>query len=271
MKQVIMWIQAHKIVVVLIFIAFAVWMIGLRFQKIQSDKGTYSDPVQKGTIIESVYGIGTVTANRTYQLKSGVTSIIRKLYVKEGDQVKRGNPLVAIEGTALMTAPFDGTITSLPFRNGESVFSQTVILNLVDLSDRYLVVSLEQQGAIHIRHGQKTKISFEGMRETSYEGVVESVYSKEDNFLVRINTPDLPPQILPGMTADVAIGIAEHKDVLVVPVASILTGRVQVKRNNEKPFSVQIKTGLIDGAMAELISGDIRPGDRLLILRKVAP
>jgi macrolide-specific efflux system membrane fusion protein len=262
---------SRKIYTFLILITAVLLIAGLRFRDIQGDKGTYSDPVEKGTIIESVYGIGTVTANRTFQLKSGVTSVIRKIHVKEGDYVIKGSPLVDIEGTARMTAPFDGTITSLPFKVGESVFSQTIILTLVDLSDRYIVVSLEQQGAIHIRHGQLTKISFEGMRNVSYNGIVESVYSKEENFLVRINAPNLPPQILPGMTADVAIGIAEHKDVLVVPVAAILSDTVQVKRGGEKPFSVKIKTGLIDGAMAELLSGDIRPGDRLLIRKKVSP
>ncbi len=242
----------------------------MRTKSQRTTLGTYTEPLRKGAIVESVYGIGTVTATRSFQLKSGVTSSIAELFVKEGDQVKRGMPLVRLEGTTTIRAPFDGTVTSLPFKVGESVFSQTIILNLVDLSDRYILVSLEQQGVIRVRHGQKAKLSFEGMRSTSFDGRVESVYSNDTNFLVRITVANLPKEILPGMTSDVAIGIQERQDVLVVPVAAVLGGKVTVKRGEGSPFAVEIKTGIIDGASAEVLSGDVQAGDQLLIRDKVS-
>jgi hypothetical protein len=64
--------------------------------------------------VESVYGIGMVTATRSFQLKLGVTSTIRRLFVREGDQVRRGQQLADLDGVPF-SAPFDGTITLLPF------------------------------------------------------------------------------------------------------------------------------------------------------------
>ncbi len=263
------WIKNHKVLSSLILVILFVAGGFIVYAK-RSQADGLSEPIQKGSIIESVYGIGTVTATRSFQLKLGVTGTIRKLYVKEGDQVRREQRLVDLDGV-LFTAPFDGTITLLPFKVGETVFPQAVILSLVDLQDRYLLVTLEQQAALRVRRGQKAKLSFDSMREESYDGLVEAIYSNENNFFVRIGIANLPAQILPGMTADVAIGIAEHRDVFIVPVAAIDSGKVYVKRGLAGTATVVVKTGIVDGAMAEIVSGDLREGERLIIRHKVAP
>lgn len=227
--------------------------------------GALSEPIKRGTIAESVYGIGTVTATRSFQLKTAVPSAIRRLYVKEGDRVSQGQLLVELQDVSLFRAPFAGTVTSLPLKVGETVFAQSVILELADLQDRYLTVSLEQRGAIRVRPGQQARISFENMRGETYQGMVESVYSRGNDFLVRIDVSKLPPQILPGMTADVAIEIATRKDALLVPAAAIDNGTVRVKRERAKPVSVPIQVGVVDGAVAEIVSGEISEGDRLVL------
>lgn len=257
-----------------IFILFALGAISLlivaRMRSKEREMGLLSQPAKKGTIVESVYGIGTVTARRSFQLKSGVPSTIRKLYVKEGDTVRRGDKLVDVQSTSLFTAPFDGTVTWLPFKEGETVFAGSGVLTLTDLRDRYIIVSLEQRGALRVRPNQKARVSFDSIREESFTGTVESVYSNENNFLVRIGVAELPPQILPGMTADVSISIAERNGVLLVPVAAIDAGKVRVKRGRVET-SVEIKTGAVDGAFAELLSGDVSEGDIFVYRKKGTP
>lgn len=238
--------------------------------KTKSVDGELSGPVGRGPVIESVYGIGTVTANRTFQFKTGVISTLEKLFVKEGDAVKQGDALVMLENDVVIKAPFDGTVTALPFKAGENIFTQMLVVEVVDLLDRYLVVSLEQRGALRVRKGQKARLSFDGLREESFEGTVDSVYSSAGDFLIRVDISRLPPQILPGMTADVAIGINERANVLLVPVAALVNGHVYIKRNGSKE-KVAIQTGIIDGVMAEVVAGDIREGDRLFIPEKVRP
>lgn len=269
MKSLIGWILAHRIQASLLVVALIVVaaVVGLSARSQQGE--TLSEPIRKGPIVESVYGIGTVTATRSFQLKLGVTSTIRRLFVKEGDQVRRDQRLVDLDGV-LFNAPFDGTITLLPFKVGETVFPQSVVLSIVDLQDRYVLVTLEQQAALRVRRGQKARLSFDSLREESYDGLVEAIYSNDNNFFVRIGIAGLPPQVLPGMTADVAIGIAEHRDALIVPVAAIDAGKVYVKRGLGTT-AVTVKTGIVDGAMAEIVEGGLREGERLVIRRKVGP
>lgn len=61
-----------------------------------------------GPIVELVYSLGTVKSERVYHLKLGVTSSIRKLYVKEGQEVKEGADLLYADTGTLFKAPFFG-------------------------------------------------------------------------------------------------------------------------------------------------------------------
>ena len=236
----------------------------------QANNIYYSDPIVRGSILESVYGIGTVTARKSYQLKSGVTNIIRKIYVREGDHVMKNDKLVDLDSTSFR-APFSGTLAWVPIKEGELAFAQAVLLTLTDLTDRYLIVSLDQRGALRVKIGQQARISFDSFRDEAYEGFVEAVYANDNNFLIRINASKLPSQILPGMTADVAIGILKHDNVLLIPTSAISEGGVLVQQNSGKAKSTPVQFGIVNGTMAEVLSGDLKEGDRLAIQKKTNP
>jgi multidrug efflux pump subunit AcrA (membrane-fusion protein) len=251
---------------IFVLIALAI-LLGLKNRATQKKEEVATTPVIKGSIMESVYGIGTVMAKQSFQMKSGVASTINRVYVREGDFVKRGSPLVDLADTTLITAPFAGTITWLPFKTGEVVFPQSEILSLVDLRNRYIVVSLEQKGALKVRYRQIARISFDTMREDSFPGRVEAIYSQGNNFLVRIGVDNLPSQILPGMTGDVAINIREERDVLLVPTHAIHEGKVTVDRGENEPEIIEVTVGLVDGEKAQVV-GNLREGDVLLVPTK---
>jgi hypothetical protein len=68
----------------------------------------------------------------------------------------------------------------------------------------------------------------------------------------------------------VAVGIRQHPQALLVPVAAIETDKVYVKRGVGGPVAVTVKTGIVDGAMAEIIEGELREGEQVLIRTEVA-
>jgi len=107
-------------------------------------------PLERGPVIEAIYGLGTVTARRIYRLQLGVESDLKKVFVREGDRVQAGAPLVQLGGFGEFRAPFGGTITQLPFKEGENVFRQVPIVTLVDLRDRFIEVSLEPVSYTHL-------------------------------------------------------------------------------------------------------------------------
>lgn len=261
------WISRHSVLSLITSILVVAGIFFVRVVIVRS-QGDVSDPLKRGGIVDAVYGIGTVTATRSYSIKPGVISTISDLYVKEGDSVQKGTKLARID-QVVYQAPFAGVVNFLPFKVGENIFTQLPVLVLTDLNDRYLVVSLEQQGALRVRPGQKAKLSFDSIRNQRFDGVVQSVYSYNSNFLARIDVPALPPEILPDMTADIAIIIREVNDALLIPVAAFEDGSVWVKHGHSIPMLVPVTLGVVDGTMAEVTSGSVNVGDTLMIRRKV--
>lgn len=218
---------------------------------------------RRGPIVEAVYGLGTVTASRTYQLRVGVVSTMQAVLKQEGDWVREGTPLVRLESGVLSRAPFDGTVTAIGYKEGETVFPQTPVLNLVDLKHLYVAVSLEQQGALRVKRGQPAILSFESLRSRRVNGTVRSIFPVEGQFIVRIDVEDLPAEVLPGMTADVAIQVARRESALLVPVAAISAGKLIVVRNGRQE-KIDVKIGTVDGSSAEILSDNLKDGDAVL-------
>ncbi len=216
-----------------------------------------------GPMVEAVYGIGTVTARHTYDLKIGVTDTLMKLYVQEGDAVPKGHPLVAFSDGRVTRAPFAGVVTAVNYKEGETVFPQIPVVTLTDPKDPYVVVSLEQSGALRVKGGQPAFLSFEDLREQNLPGQVTSIYPKDGQFFVNIEV-SLPAEVLVGMTADVAIQVAKRDNVLQVPLVAVRQGAVKVVTNGLSK-TVPVKIGAVDGTWAEVLGGGLGADDLLLV------
>lgn len=240
-------------VVVLVLILFAVLWADRR-------SGIQFVPVKRGNVEEAVYGLGKVKSKKVFELKLGVTDSIAKLYVQEGDHLQTGSLLVQFLGGPVFKAPFQGTVTAAPFHKGENVFPQSVALRLEDLTDLYVEVILEQQGALRIKPGQPAKMSFESLRDSAIEGNVSAIYPREDQFVVRIDCEKLPKGVFPGMTADVSIQVGRKENALLVPLAAVSNGRIQISRKGKKK-KVDIQMGIINEDWGEVLSGDINEDD----------
>jgi macrolide-specific efflux system membrane fusion protein len=240
---------------------------GFYWYKKNKQSSINTEVIKRGNIIESVYGIGTLTPSRSLAIKSGVTSTIHRLYVKEGQVVEKNETLVELEGIGTFKAPFAGTVVSTPFKEGEIVYAQTSVVTLVDPEGTYLLVSLEQQGALNLKPNLLVKISFDGLREQVFDGKVDSIFSTGVDFLAHISLKKIPDFVLAGMTADVAIILQEKKDSLLIPVASLEQKNAVLKRGG-KVIRVPVTLGLIDGAYAEILSGDVQEGDEAVLIKR---
>jgi macrolide-specific efflux system membrane fusion protein len=243
------WLVPGIVALVVAVIAFAVF---------KKPRYTVLGKVEKGTLIEAVYGIATVTADKSYTLKVAQSNVVSRVFVKEGQRVKKGDALVEIEGAALRT-PIEGTVSLVAYKDGETVPAQGQIVSIFDLAGLYYVVTLEQQGALKVRPGQMAKISFDSIRDQVFEGQVSSIYAQGSSFNVSISAKTLPDGVLPGMTADVAIEIARHDNRTIVPVAGIRAGELSILSGRHL-VSVPVKVGLVDAAKAEIIEGDVAEG-----------
>lgn len=222
---------------------------------------------KKGPIVEAIYGLGKVKTNRRYDLKLGVPSTVLKVFVEEGDVVKAGAPLIKFDTGSVFKAPFDGVVTAIQAFAGETVPPQASVLTEENLDDVYIEVSLEQEAALRVRPDQKVKVVFESLRNNVFQGHVQSIYPKNDEFLAHIESEQLDRSILPGMTADVSIEIGQIDEALLIPFSAISNGMVTVRRQGKK-IKIPVKVGHVDGQWAEVTDDSVQLSDKILVPKK---
>lgn len=230
----------------------------------QSSGGTQKINPKKGPIVEAIYAIGTVTPRHQFHFKVGQVKTIQNLLVQEGQPVKKGQLLTTLADGIQVHAPFEGTVTSLPFNPGENVFQDVPIVVVEDLKDLYILATLEQQGALRVKKGLSVSLNFESFRDKVFSGIVSSIYPQKGQFMVRIEVKDLSPEILPGMTADLSIEIAKKDEALLIPILAINAGKVLIERNGKKQ-KVDVKIGSTDNEWAEILGDNLHLDDTILM------
>lgn len=254
-----------RVVIPIVVIAIALLFILYKFIE---PKHETTHP-KRGEIIEAIYGLGRVKPRREYEIKVAIISTAEKVFVREGDSVKTGAPLMKLSDSSVFRAPFDGVVTLVSIDEGEPSVPNSPLLKLEDLSDKFIEVSLEQQGALRVQKGQSAQVVFESVRGEKLQGKVAALFSRNDEFLAHIEVEGLKPNVLPGMTADVAIVVGKHENALLVPVSSVSNGYVTVLENRNR-VKRQVKVGGIDGQMAEITEGDLKESDEIVLGKQKA-
>jgi multidrug efflux pump subunit AcrA (membrane-fusion protein) len=220
--------------------------------------------IQKGSLVEAVYALGTVKPVDSFVLKFGIAASIRDIFVEEGQSVKKGDPLLVNDSGITFRSPFAGTITKLNVAKNETAMPGIPILEIQNLKEVYVSVSLDQESALRVKPAQHAQLSFESIRGNVYKGEVERIYPSNGQFLVRIAPHELPQGILPDMTTDVAIEVSSKDNVILVPLVAVERGKV-VRYRNGKREKMEIRIGAINSEFGELIQGDLLEGDEVLV------
>ena len=253
-----------KMLIVLLVMLVAIVLGLLTLFYIQKNSSEKIQP-KVGSVKEAIYGLGSVKSDKVYEYKLGTAVTITKVFFHDGDFVEKGKKILEAYDVPPFLAPFSGVITFFPFHESENVFAQQTIARIEDLNTRYLEVSLEQQGALRVKKNQKVKLSFESFRSEVFDGEVDTIYPYNGQFLVRIKLDKLPQEILPGMTADVSIEVAEKDNVMLIPSRAVTNGTVVIIRAGEK-IKKPIHLGSSDGQWIEVLDPKvIQPQDFILL------
>lgn len=235
----------------------AVWMR-------RQNKSEQLFAVKRGPVIEAIYAIGTVESTQTFQAKAGVPSSILRLPVQEGRAIRRGETLVSLTEGSSIRSLFDGIVTKVNYKVGESVFSGNVIVEVVDPSKFEIRIVLDQRAALRVKRGQLARLSFDGLRQKEFTGEVRTIYSSGTQFTVIVDTKSLPPEILPGMTADISIEVSRKPEASLIPLAAVRNGKV-VRLRGGRRSPVEVKVGLINQELVEITAGDLVDGDQVAV------
>ena len=176
---------------------------------------------------------------------------------------------------ATLVAPFGGTVLDVKARPGDRVNADAPIIELADLTRLEVRVTVGQEDITAVHSGQEVRLIFDVLPEETFQGRVDRVIPRKTagqvvTYEVFIALDETPSGLLPGMTADAEIAIAERKDVLVLPRRAIrarpyTTVSVPVLEAS-RVVTRSVEIGLVGDLNAEILSG-LQEGDRVVMER----
>jgi multidrug efflux pump subunit AcrA (membrane-fusion protein) len=237
-------------------------------------------------IIQRVTLAGNIEPNRTTSLVPPYEGYIQKLYVRLGQKVNKGEPMVTIaqslnssEETFPIRAPFSGTIVQLLKTEGQQVKpgdSKDPILRLDDLSKLFIHANAPEIDIVKVKKGQKIDIRASAILTRHYEGIVREISlaatSREQwgsrsqiEYLVKMEITNPDALLKPGMSCLIDIVTNEKPNAIALPHEFIhLDGenpfvvlkdgkKVQVKLGLQNEMNSEITEGISEGAQVRQV------------------
>ncbi|RLB32807.1 MAG: HlyD family secretion protein [Deltaproteobacteria bacterium] len=198
----------------------------------------------------------SMVSSRQAMLKMTQAQVELALAQVKQKQAALNQARIDLEHT-IIRSPLDGIVIGRNVDIGQTVAASlqapTLFTIAQDLRKMQVETDLDEADIGHVRVGQRATFSVDAFPDEEFEGVVEQVRKEAKTLqnvvtytvVVSANNPDL--RLLPGMTANVKIVIAEEPDTLKVPNASL---RFQPKGagGNLTPASAQLQGGSSTGA-----------------------
>lgn len=149
-----------------------------------------------------------------------------------------------------ITSPIDGTVVQLNVELGEVVVTGTmnnpgsVIMTVADMSQMEVEAQVDESEVKDIAVGQPAEIQVDALPSQKFSGVVSQVgnaavstsslssagSAASVNYLVRVRINEKSDLLRSGMSANVEITTANKKDILVVPIQSVVMRRAEAEK-----------------------------------------
>lgn len=143
-------------------------------------------------------------------------------------------------------APFDGVITNLPVREGETVVvgiqnsPGSTLMTLADTSVITAEVKVDETDVIHIKNGQPAEVVIDAIPGKTFKGFVSEIgnnallrstgvstaqtttgATEAKDFKVVVTLQDPPENLRPGLSATAKITTARKDSVLAIPIQAL--------------------------------------------------
>lgn len=238
--------------------------------------------VQQGNFQVSVSGTGTVEPVTDEDITSPITdNSIAEVLVSAGETVKSGEDLITFtDGANPITAPDDGTITSITAVAGERVQAGQVVAHLTNFTNLKTTVQIDELDIPKVKVGQSTTISVNAFPNQSFTGKVTGIADEGTNtngvatFNVdcSINNPQ-SQNLKVGMSTQANILTASINNAIYVPLEAVHSmgsekfvmlassnssqnqGQGQGQGQNWSSSRVMVTTGLANDDNVQITSG----------------
>jgi RND family efflux transporter MFP subunit len=230
--------------------------------------------------ISAPNSMDTASINANFNLAKAQLDDAQRAY----DLLKNGNNTDAITSAQAavdaaqatvnelnITAPFNGEVAVVYSQVGDVVSAGTQALTLVDRSQMYLDVLVDETSISQVKVGNSVDISFDslGIKTTGKVTLINPIGVSSSgvvNYTVRVELDKTDPKILLGATATVVITTGAPQNVLFVPVSAVLSdsqGEYVMRVNSSGATErVTVVSGqIVDNTV--IVVGDLKKGDEV--------
>jgi len=161
-------------------------------------------------------------------------------------------------------APYDGVVTNLPVREGESVVIGiqnalgSTLLTLADMSVITAEVKVDETDIVNVRVGQAAEVTIDAIPKKVFHGTVSEIgdnaivrstgvatsqqtttSEEAKDFKVVVTVSDPPPDLRPGLSTTAKITTAARSSVLAIPIQALsVRSKAQLEQEKSGPGSV---------------------------------
>jgi HlyD family secretion protein len=184
-------------------------------------------------------------------------------------------------------SPVDGIVVSRNVTMGQTVAASfqtpTLFLIATDLTKMQVDTNVSESDIGGIKAGQKSNFTVDAFPKRTFRGIVGQVRQSPQTIqnvvtydvVVSVDNSDLA--LKPGMTAAVRVVIDQRDDVIRVPNAALryrpsgLAGRRELDQaqiwvlRDGQPLAIPVVKGLDDDSFTEIVSGDVKTSDQVII------
>ena len=247
----------------------------------------------------TILSTGSVEPKNRVEIKPPVSGRVERVFVKEGDWVRKGQILAWMSSTERavlldaarargkhfakrwrrdyrptpILAPISGRIIS---RNVEPGQSFTNLDPVLVMSDRLTVkTQVDETDIAHIHVRQPASVTLDAYSESSVSGIVDQIsfeaktVNNVTTYVVDVYPTEIPTFMRSGMTANVTFHVKSRHNVVTVPSEAIRVNGDKYSvlvpaRGQKKPIERSVEVGLSDGKKTEITHG-LKEGDVIFV------
>ena len=161
-------------------------------------------------------------------------------------------------------APYDGVVTNLPVREGETVVMGiqnapgSTLMTIADMSIITAEVKVDETDIVNVRLGQPAEVTIDAIPKKIFHGTVSEIgdnaivrssgvstsqqataSEEAKDFKVVVNLQDAPMDLRPGLSTTAKITTATRSNAVAVPIQALtLRTKEQIEQQNNPPGSV---------------------------------
>lgn len=187
---------------------------------------------------------------------------------------------------AFIRSPIDGVVLIRNIKPGQSVaasFQTPVLFSLAeDLTRMELIVDVDEADIGKIKQGQMAAFTVDAYPDSAFPAEITKIHYSPQNvagvitYEAILSVDNSGMLLWPGMTATTDIVTNQLDNVLLVPSSALRftppgmsrdaeTGPAVWTITDNQPVAIPVKTGLTDGRYTQIISGEIQPGQKILV------